>query len=93
MITRKQLKKILDDDKKRPFQEKNVDHDIKALNLLRERIPYEVCKGIIGGAEHDQIYLCDIDKVLPYINKDDANVLAECNLFIDDDCDCLSMFA
>lgn len=39
------------------------------------------------------IDLCDIDEVLPYINEDDAKVLADCNLFIDSDCDCLSMFA
>ena len=93
MITREKLEEILDDDSKRPFKEKEVDHKMKALTLLRDRIPYEVCKGIIGGAEHDQIYLCDIDEVLPYINEEDANVLADCNLFIDSDCDCLSMFA
>lgn len=93
MITRKKLEEILDDDLKRPFQEKGIDHKIKALTLLREKIPYEVCSGIIGGAGHDQIYLCDIDEVLPYINEDDAKILADCNLFIDDDNDCLSMFA
>ena len=93
MITREKLEEILDDDSKRSFKEKEVDHKMKALTLLRDRIPYEVCKGIIVGAEHDQIYLCDIDEVLPYINEEDANVLADCNLFIDSDCDCLSMFA
>lgn len=93
MITREKLEEILDDDSKNPFQEKEVDYKIKALALLRDKIPYEVCKGIIGGVEHDQIYLCDIDEVLPYINEDDAKVLADCNLFIDSDYDLLSMFA
>lgn len=93
MITIEKLEEILDDDSKNPFQEKEIDHKMKALNLLREKIPYEVCRGIIGGAEHDKIYLCDIGQVLPYINEDDAKVLADCNLFIDNDCDCLSMFA
>ena len=93
MITREKLEEILDDDSKNHFQEKEVDHKIKALALLRDKIPYEVCKRIIRGVEHDQIYLCDIDEVLPYINEDDAKVLADCNLFIDSDCDCLSMFA
>ena len=92
MITREKLEEILDNYGKRPFKEKEVDHNMKALTLLRDKIPYEVCKGIIGGAEHDQIYLCDIDKVLPYINEDDAKVLADCNLFIDSDYDYLSMF-
>jgi len=92
MITREKLDEILDDDSKNPFQEKEIDHKMKALTLLREKIPYDVCKGIIGGAEHGQIYLCDIDEVLHYINEDDAKVLADCNLFIDTDFDCLSMF-
>jgi len=92
MITREKLEEILENDSKHPFQENNVDHKMKALTLLREKIPYNVCNCIIEAAEHDQIYLCDIDDVLPYINEEDAKVLADCNLFIDDDCDCLSMF-
>jgi hypothetical protein len=93
MITREKLQELLDDDNKSPYQERNVDHKIKALTLLRSKIPYDVCSSIIGASEHDQIYLCDIDEVLPYINEDDAKVLADCNLFIDDDNDCLSMFS
>lgn len=93
MITREKLEEILDDDSKNPFQEKNVDHKMKALILLRNKIPYEACEEIIGGAGHDQIDLCDIDQVLPYIDENDAYILADCNLFINNDCDCLSMFA
>lgn len=92
MITREKLEEILDDDSKNPFQEKEVDHNMKALTLLRDRIPYEARKEIIVEVKYDQIYLCDIDEVLPYINEDDAKVLADCNLFIDSDCDSLSMY-
>jgi len=46
MITREKLEEILDDDSKRLFQEKEIDHKMKALILLREKIPYEVCKVI-----------------------------------------------
>lgn len=42
--------------------------------------------------KHDKIYLCDVDEIIPYINDDDINILADCNLFIDND-DCLIMFA
>lgn len=90
MITKEKLEEILDNDSV-PFKEKEIGHKMRALILLRDKIPYEVCKGIIGAAEHDQIYLCDIDQVLPYINTDDAKVLADCNIFIDSDC--LSMYA
>jgi hypothetical protein len=90
MITREKFEEIL--DSKNPFKEKGIDYTMKGLTLLRDRIPYEVCRDIIGAAEHDKIYLCDIDEVLPYINEDDAKVLADCNFFIDSDCDCLSMF-
>ena len=93
MITREKLEEILGNYSKNPFQEKEVDHNMKALTLLRDKIPYEVCKEIIGASDRDQIYLCDIDDVLPYINEDDAKVLADCNLFIDSDYDYLSMFA
>jgi hypothetical protein len=93
MITREKLEEIMENASLSAYLEEKIDHKMKALMLLRERIPYEVCRGIIGAAEHDIIYLCDIDEVIPYINEDDAKILAECNLFIDSDCDCLSMFA
>lgn len=91
MITIEKLKELLNDNKN-PFQEKNVDYKIKALTLLRNKIPYDVCKSIICSAEHDKIYLCDVDDIIPYINDDDIKILADCNLFIDND-DCLIMYA
>jgi len=92
MITRELLEELLDDEAKNPYKTKE-DHQIKALTLLRERIPYDKCPCIICAAEHDIIYLCDIDIVLPYISDEDAEILADCNLHINDDNDCLAMFA
>ena len=43
MITIEKLKELLNDNKN-PFQEKNVDYKIKALTLLRNKIPYDVYK-------------------------------------------------
>jgi hypothetical protein len=92
MITREKLEEILDSENNVPFKTKDVDHNVRALILLREKVPYDVCRSIIGGAGHDQIYLCDVDEVFPYIDEDDANILADCNMFIDGSCDCLSLF-
>jgi len=95
MITREKLEEILNEKEDLDnflINEMTFDYRIKVLNLLREKIPYEVCKSIIGTSEHDQIYLCNIDDVLPYINEEDANVLEKCHLIIDDNCDCLVMF-
>ena len=92
MITREQLEIALDDETKESFLTKGIDHDVVVINLLRERIPYEACRSIIGGAEHDKLYLCDVDKSLPYLTEDDLIVLADCNAFIDDDSDSLALF-
>jgi hypothetical protein len=92
MITREQVELALGDDNKSPYKIKNVDHSITAIWLLREKIPYEVCKSIIAGAEHDSIYLCDVEKALPYLSEADLEVLADCNLCVDEDNDCLFMF-
>jgi hypothetical protein len=92
MIDRETLEAILDDDSKSPYKEKNVDHNMRALMLLRLKIPYEVCHNIIGASEHDKIYLCEVDSVLEYLDELDAEILADCNLFIDSDHDCLAMF-
>lgn len=61
MITREQIEIAFGNNKK-CYQTINVDHDVIAITLLREKIPYEKCKSIISGAEHDVIYLCDIEK-------------------------------
>jgi len=83
MITRQKLLSALDGDTKNPFQNKNIDHHVIAITLLRERIPYEVCKSIIATAQHGQIWLCDVDDCLPYLTDADLSVLADCNISID----------
>lgn len=93
MITRERLEEILDGESRGSLYTKGIDAQVVAIALLRERIPHEVCGAIIGAAEHDQIYLCDIDDVLPYINEEDARTLAGCRLFIDSENDCFSMWA
>jgi predicted alpha/beta superfamily hydrolase len=59
---------------------------------LRERIPYKVCKSIISGAGYDVLYLCDVEKAIPYLTEDDLIVLADCNCWIDDDIDSIALF-
>jgi len=93
MITRKQLETALDDESKDPYKiDIDADHDVKVINLLRDKIPYEEVKSIIRGAKDDVIYLCDIDVVLPYLTEDDLIILADCNVWIDTDVDSLALF-
>ena len=92
MITREKLQEIFNNDEIVRFREKDIDHDVKAITLLREKIPYDICKRIISGAEHDIVYLCDIDDVLEHLKEEDVVTLYECNIFIDEENDCLAMF-
>lgn len=91
MITRKQIEEAFGDDRN-AFKIKDIDHEVLAITLLRNKIPYEVCRGIIGGAEHDVLYLCDVDKVLPHLSEEDLDVLADCNVWLDDETDSLALF-
>ena len=91
MITTEELQKALKDDNQ-PFRTKNIDHDFVAIALLRERIPYDECKSIIKGADHDIIYLCYADIVIKYLTPDDLNTLADCNVCYDEDNDSLFLF-
>jgi len=90
MITREQLEEGL--EKENQYGKLKEDSTIVALLLLRERIPYDVCSRIIGGAEHDVIYLCDVEYALRYLNEEDIIKLADCNIYIDSDVDSLSSF-
>lgn len=92
MIKREQIESALNSDSKNCYTTKNVDHDVIAVSLLRERIPYDIVKSIICAAEHDVIYLPDIEKVLPYLDKQDLIVLADCNVCIDKGLDCMFLF-
>lgn len=91
MITREEIEEMFG-DKRQPFKNRNVDHDLIAITLLRERIPYEDCKSIIGGAEHDTLYLCDIEIAIKHLNIADVEILADCNVCIDNNFDCLFLF-
>lgn len=92
MITREQLEAALNDENKASFVTKNVDYGVKAITLLRERIPYEECKRIIGATKPDVLYLCSVEKALPYLTEEDLVVLADCNCWLDDDIDSLALF-
>ena len=90
MITREQIESAFSN--KNPFKTKNIDHDFVAIKLLRDRIPYDVCKSIIGGAGHEVLYLCDVEDALPYLSEEDLEVLADCNVWVDDDYDSFGLF-
>ena len=94
MITREQIEEAFEDEDedRTPFTTKNVDHTVRAITLLRERIPYEECKSIIGGAMHDMIFLCDVDVAIQHISEEDLAVLVDCNCFIDEDNDCIALY-
>ena len=90
MVTREQIEEALGDNE--PFKTKNIDHDVVAISLLRGRIPYDECKSIIGGAEHDVLYLCDVEVAIQHLTTEDLAVLADCNVWIDEDCGVLALF-
>lgn len=94
MITREQLEDYLGNEatKDIPALQKKRDNDFTAIQLLRERIPYKVCHSIIQGAEHDVVYLVNIDECLKYLSEKDLVTLAECNVFLDEDLDSLGLF-
>jgi hypothetical protein len=84
MITIEQVQKAFG-DVRIPFKNKDVDHDFVAISLLREKIPYEACHSIIQGAEHDVLYLCDVEETLNYLSEEDLDILADCNVWYDED--------
>jgi hypothetical protein len=91
MITLERLTEMFNDENKFPYKE-NIDHTMTALSLLRERIPYEICKRIIQSSDQDIMYLCDVNDILDYIDENDVNILMDCNFFIHEDYDCLACF-
>jgi len=91
MITLEQIQEAFGEDRN-PFQKKDVDHDFIAISLLRERIPYEKCKTITQGAEHDILYLCDVDQASEYLSEEDLAILADCNVWYDEDSGSFALF-
>lgn len=65
------------------YTEMNLDHTMAVLSLLRDKIPYNVCKSILGAAEHDIIYLSGIAETLPYITEYELKYLIDCNVGYD----------
>ena len=84
MVTREQLETA--------FVTKGIDHIVKAIALLRVRIPYDECKSIIGGVGYDVLYLCEVDKAIPHLTEEDLVALADYNCWIDKDNDCITLF-
>lgn len=91
MITREQLEQACGDDAT-PFRNMQIDHVFVLVNLLRERIPYEKCKQIIGAVGHELIYLPSIDLVCEYFNEADLSIIEECNTSIHREFECLYLF-
>jgi hypothetical protein len=92
MITIEQIRKAFGDDRT-PYQiNKNVDCGFLVISVLRERIPYEKCKRILQGAEHDILYLCDIDEAIDYLSEEDLLILADCNVRLDEDSNSFALF-
>ena len=87
MITVEQIKEALSGKQSYNFDfSKTNDPLAVAINLLRARIPLTECRSIVGAAEHDVVYLCDIKTVAKFLNEEDLLVLVCCNCSINDDC-------
>ena len=91
MITIEQLENACGDNA-RPYVNMEIDHVFTLVNLLRERIPFNECKQIIGNVGHDLIYLPDIKLVLKYLNENDLLIVEECNTSINHEFECLYLF-
>lgn len=81
MVTAEEIKNIFEN--KVSYKTRNIDHTFVAIKLLREKIPYDVCKSVIGSAEHDVVYLVDLNTAIPYLSLEDLEILADCNVCIE----------
>ena len=91
MVTLEQIELTLRNNKN-SFQTKNIDYNCTAISFLRLKIPYKNCKSIISGAEHDQLFLCDLDVVYEFLNENDLAILADCNVCYSAEYKCLFLF-
>lgn len=69
------------------------DTAVKAINLLREACPLDKVHCIIQGADHDVVYLIDLEEAYRYLTEEQAHSLAILGVVIDDNSDCLSISA
>lgn len=91
MVTRNQIDIAFGDDKK-CYQSGGIDYMVKAISLLRDKIPYDAVKSIISASKHDVLYLCDIEESIQHLSIDDLNILADCNVCINRDLDVFYLF-
>ncbi len=94
MVTREQIEKYFgeDADVESSFGTNQFDDKLKALNVLRDRIPYDKADRIIVGAEHDIIYLVEVEEAMPYLNEEDLQALIDCNVCVNEDTDSFTMY-
>lgn len=90
MITIEQVEEAFGDSRK-AYKVKDIDHTTKVITLLRERIPYDIITSIVSGAEHDVIYLCNVEESLDYLSEEDLEILADCNCWLSV-YDCFALF-
>jgi hypothetical protein len=86
------LIEVLDSDNASAI-EKEQDNKVVAINILRSKIPYEKCPRIIQAAEHDMVYLCDIDEAAPYLDLKDALELNDLGVFHDEETGSMAIWA
>lgn len=79
-------------DKTKPFQSGDIDYNFKAIELLRKRVPHEVCKRIIGSVYNDCVYICPATDSLEYLSEEDLNILMDCNVGWDEEVDSFILF-
>jgi hypothetical protein len=66
--------------------------DLRAFTLLNKLVPGT--GDIIDAAEHDQIWLSvSLEDLAKVATEEDVIVLVRCGVIIDENHDCLSMFA
>lgn len=58
-------------------RESDVDRRFAAIELLRKRVPVKVCGAMPSAAEHDVLYICQIDEAAPYLSEEDVVALGE----------------
>jgi hypothetical protein len=79
-------------DRISPERRLSARPDLCAFLLLEHLVPGT--RNIIGGAEHDEIYLsADLEALLAAATEDDIVTLVRCGVRADEDNDALCMFA
>lgn len=80
------LEEIFDADYSRDNE--TADRVLTGLNILAKY----TTKPVIGAAEHDIIYCCDVDDVIDSITEEDAIKLRSLGFGLDSEYDCFYHF-